>query len=484
MFTKALLTDLYQLTMMQGLFFEGKHEQLCVFDRYYRHNPFAGGYTVVAGLDHLIDYVHHIHFSEDDIAYLKSTGIFKDEFLQYLKTITFTGDIYAMPEGTVAFPQEVLLRVHTKKAEALLLETCMSMLMNHESLIATKARRVRSVAGTDALMEFGLRRAQGQSAGIYGARSAMIGGFNGTSNVLAGAMFGIPILGTMAHSWVMSFPTELDAFRAYAAQYPNNMILLADTYNTLRQGVPDAITVFQEMRDAGTLPKTYGIRLDSGDLAYLSKEAHKIFADAGFGDAIIAASNDLDEHLIAALKLQGCTINSWGVGTNLITAKDSPSLGGVFKLAGQYEAGQFIPKIKMSDNVEKISNPGRKNVVRIYDKETGKMRADVIILHTEHLDPAQDLQLQSDTAPWKSRTIKGGTYTVRRMLQPIFKDGKLVYDRPSLPDIIAYANAEFATLWPEYTRLVNPEIMWVQRSPKLTALRNQILQQESKQFYK
>lgn len=484
MFTKALLTDLYQLTMMQGLFFEGKHEQLCVFDRYYRHNPFEGGYTVVAGLEHLIDYVRNIHFSDDDIAYLKSTGIFRDEFLAYLKNITFTGDIYAMPEGTVAFPQEVLLRVHTKKVEALLLETCMSMIMNHESLIATKARRVRTVAGNDALMEFGLRRAQGKSAGVYGARSAMIGGFNGTSNVLTGALFGIPVLGTMAHSWIMSFPTELEAFRAYAEQYPNNMILLADTYNTLKQGVPDAITVFSEMKVAGTLPKTYGIRLDSGDLAYLSKEAHKMFAAAGFGDAVIAASNDLDENLIAELKLQGCCINSWGVGTNLITAKDSPSLGGVFKLVGQYEDGKFIPKIKMSDNVEKISNPGLKNVLRIYDKETGKMRADVIILHEEQIDPNKDLHLASDKAPWKSRVIPAGTFTVRRMLQPIFKDGKLVYNKPTLPEIMDYANKEMETLWPEYTRLVNPEVMWVQRSKQLSALRNKILQQESQQFYK
>ena len=484
MFTKALLTDLYQLTMMQGLFFEGKHEQLCVFDRYYRHNHFEGGYTVVAGLEHLIDYVRNIHFSDDDIAYLKSTGIFRDEFLAYLKNITFTGDIYAMPEGTVAFPQEVLLRVHTKKVEALLLETCMSMIMNHESLIATKARRVRTVAGNDALMEFGLRRAQGKSAGVYGARSAMIGGFNGTSNVLAGALFGIPVLGTMAHSWIMSFPTELEAFRAYAEQYPNNMILLADTYNTLKQGVPDAITVFSEMKAAGTLPKTYGIRLDSGDLAYLSKEAHKMFAAAGFGDAVIAASNDLDENLIAELKLQGCCINSWGVGTNLITAKDSPSLGGVFKLVGQYEDGKFIPKIKMSDNVEKISNPGLKNVLRIYDKETGKMRADVIILHEEQIDPNKDLHLASDKAPWKSRVIPAGTFIVRRMLQPIFKDGKLVYNKPTLPEIMDYANKEMETLWPEYTRLVNPEVMWVQRSKQLSALRNKILQQESQQFYK
>ncbi|MCH4167523.1 MAG: nicotinate phosphoribosyltransferase [Megasphaera sp.] len=483
MYTSALLTDLYQLTMMQGLFFEGKHEQPCVFDRYYRDNPFKGGYSVVAGLEHLIDYVHHIHFNDEDLAYLKSTGIFQDSFLDYLKGVRFTGDIYAMPEGTVAFPQEVLLRVETKKDESLLLETCMSMIMNHESLIATKARRVRTVSGKDALMEFGLRRAQGESAGVYGARSAMIGGFNGTSNVLAGAKFHIPVLGTMAHSWIMSFPTELDAFRAYARQYPNNMILLADTYNTLKQGVPDAITIFREMKAAGTLPKSYGIRLDSGDLAYLSKEAHKMFEAAGFGDAVIAASNDLDENLIAELKLQGCVINSWGVGTNLITAKDSPSLGGVFKLVGQYDGQTFVPKIKMSDNAEKISNPGRKNVLRIYDKTTGKMKADIIILEGETIDPAQDLHLSSDKAPWRSRVIKGGTYTVRTMLVPIFHRGELVYQMPSLQDIMAYANTEIQSLWPEYLRLVNPEEMWVQRSSKLSALREQILKAESAHFF-
>lgn len=483
MYTKALLTDLYQLTMMQGLYFEGRHEQSCVFDRYYRTNPFDGGYTVVAGLEHLIDYVRHIHFSDDDLAYLKSTGIFQDVFLEYLKGVSFTGDIYAMPEGTVAFPQEVLLRVHAKKDEALLLETCMSMIMNHESLIATKARRVRTVAGHDALMEFGLRRAQGKSAGIYGARSAMIGGFNGTSNVLAGALFDIPILGTMAHSWVMSFTSELEAFRAYARQYPNNLILLADTYNTLKQGVPDAITIFKEMKEAGTLPTAYGIRLDSGDLAYLSKEAHKMFSAAGFGDAVIAASNDLDENLISELKAQGCAINSWGVGTHLITAKDSPSLGGVFKLVGQYDGDLFVPKIKMSDNAEKISNPGMKNVLRIYDKKSGKMKADVIILEGEVIDPEKDLYLSSDKAPWRSRVLRGGSFTVRKMLQPIFLQGELVYKKPALREIMAYADEQVDTLWPEYLRLVNPEEMWVQRSPKLSALREKILKEESAHFF-
>ena len=483
MYTKALLTDLYQLTMMQGLFFEGKHEQQCVFDRYYRSNPFKGGYTVVAGLEHLIDYVENIHFSDDDLAYLKSTGFFRQEFLDYLKELRFTGDIYAMPEGTVAFPQEVLLRVQTKKDEALLLETCMSMIMNHESLIATKARRVRTVAGNDNLMEFGLRRAQGKSAGVYGARSAMIGGFNGTSNVLAGARFGMPVLGTMAHSWVMSFSSELEAFRHYAKQYPNNLILLADTYNTLKQGVPDAITIFKEMKAAGPLPKVYGIRLDSGDLAYLSKEAHKMVTAAGFPDAIIAASNDLDENLISELKAQGCAINSWGVGTNLITAKDSPSLGGVFKLVGQYDDGKFVPKIKMSDNAEKISNPGLKNVLRVYDKKTGKMKADIIILEGESIDESKDLLLKSDKAPWRFRTIPAGTYRVQEMLIPIFKKGELVYKKPNLKDIMTYADEQIQTLWPEYLRLVNPEEMWVQRSSKLSALRDAVLKEESAHFF-
>lgn len=482
MYTDVLLTDLYQLTMMQGLYFEGKHEQRCVFDRYYRKNPFSGGYTVVAGLEHLIDYVENLHYNEDDMAYLAGTGIFKPEFLDYLKDIRFTGDIYAMPEGTVAFPQEVLLRVETKKAEALLLETCMSMIMNHESLIATKARRVRTVAGNDVLMEFGLRRAQGKSAGVYGARAAFIGGFNGTSNVYAGACFGIPVFGTMAHSWIMSFPTELDAFRAYARQYDDNLILLADTYNTLKQGVPDAITVFKELRDAGKLPARYGIRLDSGDLAYLSKEAGKMFAAAGFDDAIISASNDLDENLISGLKLQGSLINSWGVGTNLITSKDSPSMGGVFKLVGQYEGDNFVPKIKLSDNAEKISNPGRKNVFRLYDKDTGKMKADIIALEGETISTDTAFHLVADSMPWRYRTVPAGSFTVRTMLEPIFRNGKLVYKKPSLSEICDYAEREIETLWPEYLRLINPEEMRVQRSAKLSELRQDVLRKESANF--
>ncbi len=483
MISHALMTDLYQFTMMQGLFLEGKHEQRCVFDRYYRKNPFRGEYTVVAGLEHLIQFLESLQFTSEDLDYLKSTGFFKDSFLEYLKNFRFTGDVYAMPEGTVAFPNEVLLRVETTKAEALFIETALSMMMNHESLIATKCRRVRSVSGKDPLMEFGMRRAQGKSAAVYGARAAMIGGFNGTSNVYAGAKFGIPVLGTMAHSWVMSFDSELDAFRAYAREYPNNLVLLVDTYNTLQQGVPHAIQVFQEMKAAGTLPERFGIRLDSGDLTYLSVEARKMLDEAGFPKAKITASNDLDEWLIADLKRQGAAIDSWGVGTHIITASGSPALGGVYKMAGQYDGDAFVPKIKLSDNVEKISNPGRKNVLRIIDKKSGKMKGDLIILEGEELNTEQDFVFSSDVYPWKKRRLKAGTYMVKKLLVPIFKDGKVVYDRPDLSEICRYANEQIELLWPEYKRLVNPEVMWVQRSEKLSALRKKLLEEGMKGIY-
>lgn len=483
MVSQALLTDLYQFTMMQGLFLEGKHEQRCVFDRYYRKNPFGGGYTVVAGLEHVVQFLQGLRFTEEDIAYLRSTGLFKEVFLSYLKSFRFTGDVYAMPEGTVAFPHEVLLRVETKKDEALFLETALSMMMNHESLIATKCRRVRSVSGSNPLMEFGMRRAQGKSAAVYGARAAIIGGFNGTSNVYAGARFGLPVLGTMAHSWVMSFDSELEAFRAYAREYPNNLILLVDTYNTLQQGVPHAIQVFQEMKEAGVLPERFGIRLDSGDLTYLSVEARKMLDEAGFTQATITASNDLDEWLIADLKRQGAAISAWGVGTHIITASGSPALGGVYKMAGQYEGDVFVPKIKLSDNAEKISNPGRKNVLRLIDKKTKKMKGDLLILEGETVDTREDFLFSSDVYPWKKRRLKAGSYEVKEMLLPIVRKGELVYALPSLAEICAYAEEQMALLWPEYKRLVNPEVMWVQRSAKLSSLRKAVLEEGMKGMY-
>lgn len=349
----GLITDLYQLTMANALFNKGRHERKVVFDRFYRKNPFNGGYTIVAGLEHLQQFVENFRFDEEDIAYLESLQIFYPAFLDYLKDFRFKGDIYAVPEGTVVFPGEPLLRFHGTTTEAMLLETGLSMIMNHESLIATKARRVRTVAPKDALMEFGLRRAQGHSAGLWGARAAMIGGFNGTSNVEAGKRFGIPVLGTMAHSWVMSFDEEIDAFREYVRQYHDNLILLADTYNVLEMGVPHAIQVFKELKEEGRLPGKYGIRIDSGDIAYLSQEATRMFTEAGFPDAIISGSNDLDEYTIQSLKAQGCTVTSWGVGTKIITADGTSALGGVFKMAVKEADGKEVPVMKFSNDVEK-----------------------------------------------------------------------------------------------------------------------------------
>lgn len=362
----TLLTDLYELTMMQG-YYENPSDQIVVFDAFYRKNPCGGAYAVCAGLEQVIEYVRDLHFSPDDIDYLRSLHIFNDDFLEYLRGFHFTGDIYAIPEGTVVFPREPLLKVVAPIMEAQLVETAILNMINHQSLIATKASRVVYAAKGDGIMEFGLRRAQGPDAGIYGARAAMIGGCIGTSNVLTGQMFDVPVKGTHAHSWIMSFPDEYTAFRTYAEMYPDNCTLLVDTYDTLKSGVPNAIRVFREFKDSGKPLNKYGIRLDSGDLAYLSKEARKMLDDAGFPEATICASNDLDEFLLHDLKMQGAAIDSWGVGTNLITSKDCPSFGGVYKLAAiQNEEGEFVPKIKISENTEKITNPGNKTIYRYY----------------------------------------------------------------------------------------------------------------------
>lgn len=370
----TLLTDLYELTMMQGYFKEKDANETVIFDAFYRTNPGGNGYAICAGLEQVIEYIKDLHFEEDDVDYLRSTGLFGEDFLEYLRHFKFSGDIYAIPEGTVVFPREPLVKVIAPIMEAQLVETALLNIINHQSLIATKAARVVYAAGGDGVMEFGLRRAQGPDAGIYGARAAMIAGCIGTSNVLCGKMFNVPVKGTHAHSWIMSFPDELTAFRTYARLYPSACILLVDTYDTLKSGVPNAIKVFQEMKEAGIPLNFYGIRLDSGDLAYLSKKAKKMLDDAGFPDAVISASNDLDESLINSLKIQGAAINSWGVGTNLITSKDCPSFGGVYKLAAilDKKSGKFVPKIKLSENAEKITNPGNKCIKRIYSRETGK----------------------------------------------------------------------------------------------------------------
>lgn len=479
MASNGLITDLYQLTMANALFKKGMHERKVVFDRFYRKNPFDGGYTVVAGIQHLVDFVKNFLYDAEDIEYLRSLGIFYPEFLDYLKDFRFHGDIYAMPEGTVAFPGEILLRFHGTTTEAMLIETGLSMIMNHESLIATKARRVRTVAPKDALMEFGLRRAQGQSAGLWGARAAMIGGFNGTSNVEAGCLFGIPVLGTMAHSWIMSFDTELEAFEEYVRQYHDNLILLADTYNVLEMGVPHAIQVFKELKAKGQLPKKYGIRIDSGDLGYLSREATRMFTEAGFPDAIISGSNDLDEYLIQSLKEQGCTVTSWGVGTKIITADGTSALGGVFKMSAREQGDGFEPVMKISNDVSKMTNPGIKTVRRFYRKDNGKMITDLICLENEAKPDGGDFTLVTESAKWRKKYLKAGKYTCEEMLKPVMRNGE-AEPLPTLKETIAYANEQMETLWPEYKRLMNPNIMEVNLSDKLQALKTQIIEDDLK----
>ena len=378
------------------------------------------------------------------------------------------------------FPREPLVKIVAPIMEAQLMETAILNIINHQCLIATKAARVCYAAKGDGVMEFGLRRAQGPDAGTYGARAAVIGGCKGTSNVLAGQMFDIPVLGTHAHSWIMSFPDEYTAFKAYADLYPNACILLVDTYDTLKSGMPNAIRVFKEMREAGIPLTYYGIRMDSGDLAYLSKKVRHMLDEAGFPDAVISASNDLDEYLIESLKLQGATITSWGVGTNLITSKDNPAFGGVYKLAAiQAPDGSFAPKIKLSENSEKVTNPGNKTVYRIYDNDTGKIRADLICLADETFDPHEDMLLFDPNEPWKKTRIAGDSYTLRELLVPVFKNGTCVYESPDTMTIRAICEKEKDTIWDETKRFVNPAKIYVDLSDKLYKLKNEILNEMS-----
>ena len=419
----TLLTDLYELTMMQG-YFKNPTDQIVVFDAFYRKNPCGGGYAIAAGLEQIIEYIRDLHFSPDDIDYLKGLNIFDSDFLEYLRGFHFTGDIYAIPEGTVVFPREPLLKVVAPVMEAQLIETAILNLLNHQSLIATKASRVVYAAKGDGVMEFGLRRAQGPDAGLYGARAAVIGGCVGTSNVLTGQMFHVPVKGTHAHS----------------------CILLVDTYDVLNSGVPNAIRVFKEMKEAGLPMKGYGIRIDSGDLAYLSKQAYKMLSEAGFGDAIISASSDLDEYLIESLKAQGAKINSWGVGTNLITCNDNPAFGGVYKLAAikNKEDADFVPKIKLS---EKIFNPD------------------------------EDMILFDPMATWKKTKLTGGSYILRELLVPVFKKGECVYTSPSVMEIKDICQKELNTLWDETRRFTNPQEVFVDLSDKLYKIKSELLEE-------
>ena len=414
----TLLTDFYELTMMQGYYEQGQNETV-VFDVFYRQNPCSGGYAVCAGLAQVIEYVKGLNFTYEDVDYLRSLGIFSEDFLNYLGGFHFSGDIYAIPEGTIIFPKEPLLKIIAPIMEAQLVETAILNIINHQSLIATKTSRVVFAADGDGVMEFGLRRAQGPDAGLYGARAAMIGGCVGTSNVLAGQLFDVPVLGTHAHSWIMSFKDEYTAFKTYAELYPNNCTLLVDTYDTLKSGVPNAIRVFQEMRDSGRKLTKYGIRLDSGDLAY--------------------------------------------------------------KLAAiQNEAGEFVPKIKLSENTEKITNPGNKTIYRIYDKTTGKIRADLICFAHETFDTSKDLVIFDPIETWKKTRLAGGSYLMREILLPIFKNGECVYTSPSVRDIAEYCKQEKKTLWEETKRLFYPHNVYVDLSDELYSVKKELLNQLGK----
>ena len=467
----TMLTDLYELTMMYGYWKKGMGRNRAVFDMFYRATSETTAYAIAAGLEQVIDYINNLRFEEHDIEYLRSLNLFDEEFLNYLRGFKFTGDIMAVPEGTLVFSYEPIVRVTAPIMEAQLLETALLNIVNHQTLIATKASRVVQAADGGTVLEFGLRRAQGPDAGIYGARAAVIAGCKATSNVLTGEMFGIPVGGTHAHSWVMSFPDELEAFRAYAEIFPTNCMLLVDTYDTLGSGMPNAIKVFGELRARGYEP--VGIRLDSGDLAYLSRECRRMMDEAGFPNAKVFASGDLDEELIWDLKAQGAAIDVWGVGTRLITSQDCPALGGVYKLAAEEVDGKFVPKIKISENPAKVTNPGQKMLYRLYDS-AGMAVADLITLDHERIDESKPLTIFDPVDTWKKLTLTN--FKARRLLVPVFEGGRQVYESPKLIDIQAYCQRELDTFWAQYKRLRNPHRYKVDLSDELWMLKHTMLQ--------
>ncbi len=470
----TLLTDFYELTMMQG-YFKNAKDPVVVFDMFYRKNPSDSGFAIAAGLEQVIEYIKNLNFNYEDVEYLRSLGMFDDDFLDYLSGFHFTGDIYAVPEGTVIFPMEPIVKVIAPIMQAQLVETVILNLINHQSLIATKAARVCYAAQGEFVMEFGLRRAQGPDAGTLGARAAIIGGCAGTSNVICAKKFGVPALGTHAHSWIMSFDDEYTAFKKYAELYPDNVILLVDTYDTLHSGVPNAIKVFKEMEESGVELKHYGICIDSGDLAYISKKARKMLNAAGFEKACIVASSDLDENLISSLKLQKAAINQWGVGTKLITSTDCPAFGGVYKLAAmQTEDGTFEPKIKLSENTWKITNPGNKTIFRIYDMD-GKIKADLIAFADEDISEDKELLLFDPIETWKKTLLMPGEFRVRELLKPVFIKGQCVYTSPKVMEIREYCARELDTLWDETRRLVNPHEVYVDLTGSLWEVKKKLL---------
>ena len=473
----TMLCDFYELTMAQGYFAKGYKERITYFDLFFRRCPDGGGFCIAAGLEQVVQYIQELHFSEEDIEYLRGRQMFSEEFLEYLRNFKFTGDIWAIPEGTVVFPQEPIITVRAPAIEAQLIETYLLLCINHQSLIATKANRVVRAAQGRIVLEFGSRRAQGADAAILGARAAYIGGVHGTACTISDQLFGVRASGTMAHAWVQMFDTEYEAFKAYCEMYPNNAVLLVDTYNTLKSGVPNAIRAFNDVLKPMGITKC-GIRLDSGDMAYLSQKAREMLDEAGWTDCKISVSNSLDEHLIQAVLRQGAKIDMFGVGERLITAKSEPVFGGVYKLVAVENAdGEVTPKIKISENVGKITTPHYKKLYRFIGNDTGKAIADYMCVHDETVDDSQNIEIFDPEATWKRKVVYD--YTAKELQVPIFKNGELVYELPTLEQIRSYCIDQVDTLWDEVKRFDNPQTYYVDLSQKLWDIKYGLLKNKS-----
>ena len=477
MMNYTLLCDFYELTMANGYFELGKADEISYFDVFYRKVPDGGGFAIAAGLEQVIEYVKNLKFTEEDIAFLRSKKLFSEEFLNYLRTFRFTGDIYAVPEGTPIFPGEPIMTICAPSVEAQFIETYVLLALNHQSLIATKANRIVRAAQGRPVMEFGSRRAQGASGAIMGSRAAYIGGCAATACAISDKEFGIPATGTMAHSWVQMFDTEYEAFEAYCKTYPENAILLVDTYDVLKSGIPNAIKAFDNVLKPLGIKKC-GIRLDSGDITYLSKKARKMLDEAGYTECKIVVSNSLDEIIIRDLMLQGARIDSFGVGERLITAKSNPVFGGVYKLVAVEKDGEIVPKIKISENPEKITNPHFKKVYRIFDNETGTAVADQLCVYDETIDESEPLELFDPVQVWKTKTVTN--FTAKELLVPIFKGGECVYECPSIHEVRDYCKAQIMTLWDEVKRFENPHKYYVDLSRKLWDIKHGLLMNRGK----
>ncbi|MBE7009993.1 MAG: nicotinate phosphoribosyltransferase [Ruminococcaceae bacterium] len=469
----TMLVDFYEFTMANGYFVKDFKDQIAYFDMFFRKVPDGGGFAIMAGVEQLIDYIKHLKFDDEDIRYLRSKGIFNEEFLEYLSNFEFSCDVWCIPEGTPIFPMEPIVTVRGPIIEAQFIETMLLLTINHQSLIATKANRIVRAAQGRSVMEFGSRRAQGYHGAIFGARAAYIAGCSGTACAYSDRNFGIPALGTMAHSWVQLFDSEYEAFKAYAEVYPENCILLVDTYNVLASGVPNAIKVFNEV----ILPKGYrpkGIRIDSGDITYLSKKARKMLDDAGFSDVTITASNSLDEYIIRDTLMQGAQIDMYGVGERLITSRSEPVFGGVYKLAAVEKDGQIIPKIKISENTAKITNPGFKQVYRLYSNETGEAFADVMTMFDETIDDSKPYEIFHPEHTWKRKKV--GDFTAKKLLVPVFEKGKCVYESPDVHEIKRFCQEQIDKLWDEVKRFENPHCYYVDLSPTLWKMKEELLE--------